>query len=57
MGYKEGQSLGKSGQEQTQFTEDKKQGHSIKDEMFQVASSSVSQPESTYSDFAQRQMV
>lgn len=51
MGYKEGERLGKS----TQFSVDKKQGRNIKDEMLQIQNNE-SQTESTYSDFAQRQM-
>ena len=49
MGYKEGEGLGK-------IAEDTKQGYTIKDEMSK-AQNSASQSESTYSDFAQRQMV
>ena len=52
MGYKEGERLGKS----TQFSVDEKQGRNIKDEMLKIQNNE-SQSESTYSDFAQRQMV
>ena len=56
MGYKEGTSLGKSKQGQTKLLEDNKQDHSIKDQKNAVLKD-ASQPESAYSDFAQRQMV
>ena len=52
MGYREGEGLGKHGQ----ISEDNKQKYAIKDEMSKVQNN-ASQPESTYSDFAQRQMV
>ena len=49
MGYKVEESLGKSGLK----SENKGQGDLIKDERFKLQNSA----ESTYSDFAQRQMV
>ena len=52
MGYKQGLGLGKSEQGKSEFSEDNKQRHPIKDEM-----NSAPQPDSTYSVFAQKQMV
>ena len=51
MGYKEGTALGKSSQGQSKLLDDYK-----KDEKPAVQEN-ASQPESSYSDFAQRQMV
>lgn len=56
MGYKEGTVLGKSTQGQSKLLDDYKQEHSLKDEKPAVQQN-ISQPESGYSDFAQRQMV
>ncbi|KAJ7378750.1 Cap-specific mRNA (nucleoside-2'-O-)-methyltransferase 1 [Desmophyllum pertusum] len=54
MGYKEGTGLGKSDQGQSQLLKDKNQAHS-KDDMLAIQDN-ASEPESAYSDFAQRQM-
>jgi len=56
MGYKEGTVLGKSTQGQSKLLSDFKKEHSHKDEK-PVVLENASQPESSYSDFAQRQMV
>ena len=53
MGYKAGESLGKTGFGNAQFPANKNQGNDSEDEVLNNAS----QPESVYSDFAQRQMV
>ena len=53
MGYKTGESLGKTGFGNAQFSAHKTQGNDSEDEVLNNAS----QPESVYSDFAQRQMV
>ena len=53
MGYKAGESLGKTGLGNKQFSVTKNQENDSEDEVLNNAS----QPESVYSDFAQRQMV
>ena len=53
MGYKAGESLGETGLGNKQFSVTKNQGNDSEDEVLNNAS----QPESVYSDFAQRQMV
>ena len=53
MGYKAGESLGKTGLGNKHFSVTKNQGNDSEDEVLNNAS----QPESVYSDFAQRQMV
>ena len=55
MGYKEGTGLGKSDQGQSQLLKEKNKAHS-KDDMLAIQDN-ASEPESAYSDFAQRQMV
>ncbi|KAM7444049.1 Cap-specific mRNA (nucleoside-2'-O-)-methyltransferase 1 [Porites harrisoni] len=52
MGYKAGESLGKTGLGNKHFSVTKNQGNDSEDEVLNNAS----QPESVYSDFAQRQM-
>lgn len=56
MGYKEGAGLGKARQGPSKLLDNIKQEQSIKDEKIAVQND-TSQPESAYSDFAQRQMV
>ena len=56
MGYKEGTVLGKSTQGQSKLLDNVKKERSLKDEEPAVPEN-TSQPESGYSDFAQRQMV
>jgi len=56
MGYKEGTVLGKSTQRQSKLLDNVKKENSLKDEKPAVPEN-TSQPESGYSDFAQRQMV
>jgi len=56
MGYKEGTVLGKSTQGQSKLLDHFKKEQSLKDEKPAVQEN-ASQPESSYSDFAQRQMV
>ena len=53
MGYKAGESLGKTGLGNKQFSVNKNQGNDSEDEVL----NNSSQSESVYSDFAQRQMV